>query len=183
VFFISEIVQKTDKQETVVRIKETFQQSSSAICIDFRGVNVAKITQFRREIAQAAGTYQVVKNTLAKRAIEDSRFKDLSQFLVGPTGVVFCQKDVSELAKVVKKFAEEPNSALKIKGGVVEGTAFNADGIKKVSTLPSRQELLAQMVASLESPISGLVGTLQGIVNEFVYTLQAVADKKTSQQA
>ena len=100
--------------------------------------------------------------------------------------VVFCPCDVAGLAKVVTKFATESEQqdgkGIKIKGGIVEGAVLDAAGIRKVSTLPPRQELLAQLVASLESPISGLVGALQGVINEFVYTLQAVADKKAEAQ-
>lgn len=151
------------------------------ICLDFRGVNVGQITAFRSQLQEASGTYRVVKNTLARRAITETTFQDLGQFLVGPTGIVFCPGDPMESAKVVKKFVGETNGALKIKGGIVDGTIFDAKGIEKVATLPSRQELLAQFVAGLQSPISGLVGTLEGVVREFVYTLQAIADKRESE--
>lgn len=176
------VVNKTEKQNSVQQIKERFEGSSSAICVDFLGVTVEKISQFRRELQDASGDYQVVKNTLARRAVEETGFEDLRQFFVGPTGVVFCPGEVAESAKVVSKFAEgDEASALKIKGGMVEGSVFDAAGIQKVATLPPRQELLSQLVAGFQAPISGLVGTLQGIVNEFVYTLQAVADKKSSE--
>ena len=172
---------KTEKQEVVDRLKEKFQESASVICVDFRGINVEKITQFRRQIQETSGNYQVVKNTLVRRAIKETSFKELNQFLVGPTGIVFCPGEPMESAKVVTKFVDETNGALQIKGGIVEGAVFDAKGIKKVATLPSRQELLAQFVAALQSPISGFVGTLEGIAREFVYTLQAIADKKSSE--
>jgi large subunit ribosomal protein L10 len=174
-------VLKTEKQEAVERLKEKFQESASVICVDFRGINVERITQFRRQIQETSGNYQVVKNTLARRAIEETSFRELNQFLVGPTGIVFCPGEPMESAKVVAKFVDETNGALQIKGGIVEGAVFDAKGIKKVATLPSRQELLAQFVAALQSPISGFVGTLEGIAREFVYTLQAIADKKSSE--
>jgi large subunit ribosomal protein L10 len=174
-------VLKTEKQEVVNRLKEKFQESASVICVDFRGINVEKITQFRRQIQETSGNYQVVKNTLARRAIEETSFKELNQFLVGPTGIVFCPGEPMESAKVIAKFVDETNGALQIKGGIVEGAVFDAKGIKKVATLPSHQELLAQFVAALQSPISGFVGTLEGIAREFVYTLQAIADKKSSE--
>lgn len=175
---------KSEKQKFTEELQERFQSSSSAICVDFIGINVDKISQFRGEIDEASGAYQVVKNTLAKRAVEETGFEELRQFFVGPTGVVFCGDEVAGTAKVVAKFAKEVSgeSALKIKGGIVEGTVLDAAGIQKVATLPSREELLSKLVGSLESPISGLVFTLQGIVNEFVYTLQAVADKKASNE-
>lgn len=172
---------KADKQDVVDRLKEQFQGSSSVICVDFRGVNVGQITQFRGQIKETSGTYQVVKNTLARRAVSETTFQDLGQFLVGPTGVVFCPGEPMDAAKVVKKFVQETNGALKIKGGIVDGTVFDAKGIEKVATLPTKHELLSQLVASLESPISGLVGTLEGVVREFVYTLQAIADKRESE--
>jgi len=172
---------RSEKQEVVDRLREQFQESSSVICIDFRGVNVEKITRFRRQIQKASGNYHVVKNTLVRRAIEKTSFKELGQFLVGPTGIIFCPGEPMESAKIVKKFVEETNGALQIKGGIVDGAVFDATGIRKVATLPSRQELLAQLVAALQSPISGLIGTLEGIVREFVYTLKAIADKKSEQ--
>lgn len=172
---------KADKQEVIDQIKEQFQKSSSAICVDFRGVNVEKITQFRRQVKEASGNYQVVKNTLARRAIAETPFEELGQFLVGPTGIVFCQGEPMDPAKVVTNFTKETDGALQVKGGVVDGTVFDAKGIERVSKLPSRQEMLTQLVSSLQSPISGLVGTLQGVTREFVYTLQAIADQKSSE--
>jgi large subunit ribosomal protein L10 len=172
---------KSEKQEIIDRLHDRFESSSSAICVEFRGVSVEKVTQFRRELQQASGEYQLVKNTLAKRAIKDTAFQELDQFLVGPTGVVFCPEEAAESAKVVTKFVDETDGAFQIKGGVVDGAIFDASGIEKVATLPSRQELLAQLVASLQSPISGLVGTLEGVMREFVYTVQAIADKKSSE--
>lgn len=175
---------KSEKQKFTEELQGRFQSSSSAICVDFLGINVDKISQFRGELDEASGAYQVVKNTLAKRAVEETGFEELRQFFVGPTGVVFCGDNVAEAAKVVAKFTkgEGDEPVLKIKGGMVEGSVLDAAGIQKVATLPSRDELLAKLVGSLESPISGLVFTLQGIVNEFVYTLQAVADKKASNE-
>jgi large subunit ribosomal protein L10 len=172
---------KAEKQEVVTRLKEQFGQSTSVICVDFRGVNVDKITRFRRELRDLSANYVVVKNTLARRAIAETAFQNLDQFLAGPTGIIFCPEDVAASAKVVTKFANEDGGALEVKGGMVEGAVFDAAGIKKVATLPSRQELLAQLVASLQAPISGLVGVLQGVISEFVYTLQAIADKKNEQ--
>lgn len=170
---------KADKQDVIEQIKEQFQQSSSAICVDFRGVNVEKITQFRRQVKDASGNYQVVKNTLARRAIAETPFQELGQFLVGPTGIIFCQGEPMEPAKVAAAFVKETNGALQIKGGIVDGSVFDAKGIEQVSKLLSRQDMLAQLVSSLQSPISGLVGTLEGVTREFVYTLQAIADQKS----
>ena len=171
---------KREKQEIIEQLQERFQGSASAICLEFRGVNVEKVTQFRRELQQHAGEYHVVKNTLAKRAIQGTPFHLLEQFLIGPTGIVFCPQEVSAPAKVVSKFVDDTNGAFTIKGGVVEGALFDAKGIAKVATLPSRQELLSQLLSALQSPLSGLVGTLQGVVQEFVFTLQAVADKRAA---
>ncbi len=175
------VVLRAEKQEVVNRLREQFQGSSSVICVDFRGINVEKITQFRRKLQQLSVNYQVVKNTLVKRAIEETSFRELDRFLVGPTGIVFCPGEPMESAKLVTKFVEETNGTLQIKGGIVDGAVFDAKGIEKVATLPPRQELLAQLVAALQSPISGLVGTLEGIIREFVYTLQAIGEKKSSE--
>jgi len=173
-------VLKPEKQEVVEHLKSRFQESSAVVCVEFRGVTVEQITRFRRQIQEVSGNYQVVKNTLAKRAAADTPFQPVSQFLVGPTGIVFCPGEPMDLAKVVTKFADETKGALRIKGGIVDGAAFDAKGIEKIATLPPRQEMLAQLVGSLQSPISGLVGALEGITRELVYTLQAIADKKAA---
>ena len=172
---------RPEKEEIIARLREQFQNSSSVICVDFRGVNVDKITKFRRELRDLSVNYQVVKNTLTRRAIAETEYQNLDQFLVGPTGIIFCPEDVAASAKVVTKFAEG-EAALQIKGGIVEGTVFDAEGIKKVATLPSRQELLAELVGSLQAPLTGLVGVLQGIISKFVYTLQAIAEKRSSEE-
>lgn len=171
---------KSDKQAIIDQLHDRFQNSAAAICVEFRGVNVEKVTRFRRELHQAAGEYQVVKNTLAKRAIRDTRFQALDSLLTGPTGVVFCPADVAAAAKVVSKFVEETNGAFAIKGGLVDGALFDAQGVQQVATLPPRQELLARLVAGLEAPLSGLVGALQGVIREYVFTLQALADQRAS---
>ncbi len=170
---------KSEKHDIVEHIKEQFQGSASAICVEFRGVSVGEITDFRRQVQEASGNYQVVKNTLARRAIANTSFEGLQQFLVGPTGIIFCKGEPMEPAKVTTNFVKETNGALQIKGGIVDGTVFDAKGIEQVSKLPSRQEMLGQLVAGLQSPISGLVGTLEGVTREFVYTLQAIADQKS----
>ena len=180
--FSARSVNQNEKQEIIDELKERIAGSKSVICLEVNKFTVEKTTQFRRELQEAAGDFQVVKNTLAKRAIKDTPFEGLNQFLVGPTGLVFCPGDAAGLAKVVtkyaKEFAQQENKGVNVKGGVIEGAVLDANGIQKVSTLPPRQQLLAELVGTLESPISGLVFTLPGIVNEFVYTLQAVADKK-----
>jgi large subunit ribosomal protein L10 len=165
------------------QIKTQFQKSSSVICVDFRGVNVEKISRFRRQLRQISGNYQVVKNTLAKRAVQETPFVKLDRFLVGPTGIVFCPKEPTESAKIVTKFAEEGEGALHIKGGIIEGAVYDGKDIARVAALPPRMELLSQLVSAMQSPINNLVGTLQGVVNEFVYTLQAIVDQKSANEA
>ncbi len=172
---------RPEKEEVVARLREQFQKSSSVICVDFRGVNVEKITRFRRELREFSVEYLVVKNTLTRHAIADTAFQSLDQFLVGQTGIIFCPDDVSQSAKVVTKFAGADDGALAVKGGVVEGAVCDAADIKKVAALPTRQELLGHLLAALQSPISGLVGALHGVISECVYTLQAIADKKNEE--
>jgi len=171
-------VLKAEKQTIVEQIQDQFKNSVSAICVDFRGVNVEKITNFRRQVQDASGTYQVVKNTLARRAVADTSFEGLREFLVGPTGVIFCEGEPMEPAKVAVAFAKETNGALQVKGAVIDGIVFDAKGVEQISKLPSRQEMLGQLVSSLQSPLNGLVGTLEGVTREFVYTLQAISDQK-----
>jgi large subunit ribosomal protein L10 len=170
---------KPEKVEEVASLKKSFEKSSLAVCVDFRGVKVDQISRLRKQLRTFPVEYKVVKNTLTRLAVQNTPFQPLEQFLSGPTGVAFFQGDPVTPIKVLTKFAKDvPN--FQIKGGVIDGVPIGPQEIEKLAELPSREVLLAQLLAVMKSPITNLVWTLQGILRQLIYTLQAIADKKAN---
>ena len=165
---------KEAKVKAVEEIKDKFSRSRTAILTDYRGLNVAEITELRRKLKEEDVEYKVVKNTLTSIAIKDFDF-NLDEFLEGPTAIAFSYEDPVAPAKVLVDFAKTiSNSKLKL---VVEGKVTSKDVIDELAKLPPKEQLLANAVGAIQSPLYGIVGVLQGPLRELVYTLQAVQDK------
>ena len=138
-----------EKAETVAAVHQRLKSAKLAIVTEYRGLSVAQITRLRREIRQASGEYQVIKNTLVRRALHDTAFGDLEKLLAGPNGWVFAYEDPVVLSKALIKFADD-NDKLKIKGGVFEGKFMDTAGVKILSQMPSKPELQAKLLAMLK---------------------------------
>ena len=174
------------KEALVGEISDALRAAEATIFADYRGLTVAQVSDLRRKLRDADANFAVVKNTLFKRASEGIVSPDpqLDETLNGPTAVAFAMKDPVAAAKVFADYIRDNrNTPLTIKGGLIGARFFNADQVNALSKVPPREVLIAQMLGSLQSPISGLVGTMNGIVSNFVFTLQAVADQKQAQQA
>jgi len=150
--------------------------------MEFPGLSVAQINDLRGRVLQTGARMHVVKNRLLKLAAAGTPFELLSEHLVGPNAVIFCPDDPIEPLKVVAEFLAA-NDMPPVKLGVVEGRVVGASDLDKLSKTPKRDELVALVVGGIASPLSGLVLTLNGLVSELVYTMQAVADKKAAGQA
>jgi len=131
-----------------------------AIVTEYRGLSVAQITRLRREIRQASGEYQVIKNTLVRRALGNTVFGDLEKLLEGPNGWVFAYDDPVVLSKALIKFADD-NDKLRIKGGGFEGKFMDTAGVKILSQMPSKPELQARLLAMINAPATQLVRLIQ----------------------
>jgi large subunit ribosomal protein L10 len=118
------------------------------------------MTQLRRQIREASGEYQVIKNTLVRRALNDTLFGELDKLLEGPNGWVFAYEDPVMLSKALIKFAED-NNKLRIKGGVFEGRFMDSAGVKVLSQMPSKPELQARLLAMINAPATQLVRLIQ----------------------
>jgi len=158
------------------------EQSSGVVLISFQGLSVPLITVLREKLRATGALMTVVKNRLTKIAIAGTQAEPLSQVLTGPNALVFCKTDVPPTVKALADFEKE-SGGIQVRASFLEGTVYSTSQTQALATIPSRPELLAAMVGALESPISGLVFTLQGIINEFVYTLDAVADQRAAEAA
>jgi large subunit ribosomal protein L10 len=149
-----------EKAETMAAVRERLNSAKLAIITEYRGLNVDQMTRLRREIRQASGEYQVIKNTLVKRALKGTPYADLERLLVGPNGWVFAYDDPVVLSKALVKFADE-NDKLAIKGAVFEGQFMDSAKVKVLSQMPSKPELQAQLLATIQAPATQLVRLMQ----------------------
>jgi large subunit ribosomal protein L10 len=170
-----------NKIRTVEELSDKFKRVKSAVFTDFTGLNVAQITELRKQLRDASIEFRVVKNTLALRASKDTAFEKVSEYFAGPTSVAISYKDVVAPAKVIVQYSKnQPN--LKIKGGILEGEKVGAGKIEELAKLPSREVLLSMLLSAFQSPISGFVYTLEGILRNLVYTLEGIKGQKESKK-
>ena len=174
-------VMREQKKVTVAKLQEKLAATKGAVLVDFRGLTVAQDTVMRRKMREAGIEYRVVKNTLTSIAAKEVGIEGLDEYLVGSTAIAISTEDPVAAAKVVSEFAKNKEyKNLKIKAGIVEGTVINAEGVKALADLPSREVLLAKLLGSMQSPIAGFANVLQGTIRKFVYALEAVRQQKES---
>ncbi|PIP13923.1 MAG: 50S ribosomal protein L10 [bacterium (Candidatus Stahlbacteria) CG23_combo_of_CG06-09_8_20_14_all_34_7] len=168
------------KQETVHEIAQKLTRAKGVYLADFKGISVEKINELRRTFDKSEIEYKVVKNTLLYFAFKEVYpNENIDIALRGNTGVAFSYGDSVSPAKVIKEFVKK-YKLLNPKIAVLEGKFFNAKMVDKLAEVPSKEELLSLLVASLQSPISSFVFVLSGIISEFVYTVEAIKQKKAN---
>ncbi len=164
-----------EKEQAIQDLSDLIGRSKGAILTDYRGFTVAEITELRKRLREHGAVYHVVKNTLFKRALPDDA--GLAPYLEGPTAIAFALQDPVAPAKTVLDFIREKRKG-EVKAGYIEGVVYTEPQVGELSKLPSRDILIAMVVGGVKAPLSGFVGTLQGIISDFVYTVQAIADKQ-----
>jgi len=169
-------VNKQDKQTIVEELHAAWSESSAGVVAQYRGLTVSEMGTLRRDLHQAGVSLQVVKNTLARRAAEDTGFKAAEELFTGPVAIAYGSDPVG-MAKAISEFAKK-HPALEIRGGVLDGKSVDAAGINALASLPSREVLLSKMLGSMQSPITGFVRTLNEIPGSFVRVLGAIRDQK-----
>jgi large subunit ribosomal protein L10 len=169
------------KEQTVAELREIVAQSKGALLTDYRGLTVAEITKFRIRLRATDAEYHIVKNTLFKIAVGEEAGNKLETLLNGPTAVVFSKGDVVAPTKAVIDFLRELKKPdIKLKGGWIDGKIYDVEQVTAISKLPPREQIIAQLLGSLNAPASNLVGTLDNIIGDFVRTIQAIVDKQTA---
>ena len=150
------------KQPIIQEISDNVKDAQSVVVVDYRGLTVAEDTKLRKELREAGVTYKVYKNTMMNFAFKDTDFESLSDVLEGPSAIAISKDDATAPARVLSKFAKEAE-ALEIKAGVVEGTFYDANGMKAIASIPAREELLSKLLGSLQSPIGNFARVLKQI--------------------
>ncbi|MDI6739895.1 MAG: 50S ribosomal protein L10 [Candidatus Edwardsbacteria bacterium] len=171
---------RADKEKQVQELTEIFKRAKSVYLTDFKGLDVNRTTELRKKFREQAVEYRVVKNTLAQLAAKNAGYDALLDYLTGPTGLAFGVTDPIIPAKVLTAFIKDETVKLSVKVGVVEGKMVSPKEVKQLALLPTRDVLLSQVLAGLQSPIAGFVGALGGILQKFVGTVDAIAKQKES---
>jgi large subunit ribosomal protein L10 len=158
------------KAEAIETLKARLAGARSAVLTEYRGLSVQQISELRRQLKAAAAEYRVVKNRLARIAVDGSPLAALQQHLTGPTGLVIVRRDPVAVAKALTAFART-NPALTVKIGVIEGQVLEPKDLRAVADLPPRDALRGQLVGALQGPLAQLVGLLTAPQRELVYIL------------
>ncbi|MHB8124528.1 MAG: 50S ribosomal protein L10 [Desulfitobacteriaceae bacterium] len=167
------------KSQVVAGIKEKFQRSTGVVIADYRGLTVSQVTKLRVELRKAGVEYQVLKNTMVRRAADEVGIQGLEVYLEGPTAVAFCLDPVAP-AKILSDFAKT-NKHFKVKAGVLEGRVISPEEVKALAELPTRPILLAMVLRGMQAPLAGMANVLQGPIRKFGYALEEVRKLKAAQ--
>ena len=159
------------KKQIVQEIADKFKASKSTIVVDYRGLNVAEVTELRKQLRDAGIDFKVYKNTLTRLAAESAELAELNSVLTGPNAIAFSNEDVVAPAKILNDFAKK-HEALEIKAGVIEGNVATVEEVKALAELPSREGLLSMLLSVLQAPIRNLA-----------LATKAVAEQKEEQGA
>lgn len=169
------------KQAVVAQLKEQLESAKGVVLTSYKGLTVAQDTELRRELREAGVSYHVVKNTMLRIAAKEA---GIEEHLEGTTAFAFSTEDAVAPAKVIcgfiKKNKLEDAEVLTVKVGMVEGKVIGVDEVKALAALPSREELIAKLLGSMNAPISNTVNVLQGVIRNAVYVLDAIRSQKES---
>ncbi len=171
-------MKRSEKEAIVAEVVGKAARAQAMYFADFTGLTVAEETQLRREFRKSGIEYTVVKNTLAQKALEQvTGYDRLYDKLVGPTGIAFSYDDVGAPAKIIKKFSDKTGK-LKLKAAVLEKQLFDGSKLDVLSRLPSRKEVIASVLGSLQAPMTGVVGVVNAVLRDVVGVLAAIEKKK-----
>ncbi|MDH5642788.1 MAG: 50S ribosomal protein L10 [Gemmatimonadota bacterium] len=165
---------QAEKKEVVGGLKERLAASPNIYFADFTGLTVKQVTTLRRRFRAEGVEFMVAKNTLALRALHEASIDTVDDVLVGPTGLVFAGAEPVGAAKVLADFQKEAEDKPAIKAGLVDGKRVTPDEVRRLASLPSRDELLGQFAGTVQGPLQGFVGSLSGLLNQFVGALEAL---------
>ncbi len=150
--------------------------------IEFPGLTVADISELRANVIEAGGRMYVIKNRLMKLAVAGTDFEPLTDALLGPNALTFCGEDPIGPLKALAEFLKDKDME-PVKAGVMDGQLLSNEDLNRLSKIPSKMELMSQVVSGIGGPVTDFVGTLNALVSDLVFTLQAVSEKKEEEGA
>lgn len=158
------------KKPVVDEISESLKDAQAVVLVDHRGLTVEQDTSLRKQLREAGVVYKVYKNTMMNFAFKGTQFEELCKHLEGPSAVAISATDATAPARILAKFAKDA-PALELKAGVVEGTYYDVDGIRSLSAIPSREELLSKLLGSIQSPMANFAR----VINQIAQSKEAEA--------
>ncbi len=170
---------KAFKSEKIDEIKSKAEKAQVAVLTEYKGYSVEEITNLRRALQKEGGDYMVTKNTLAKIAFKGTDFEVLSNSMTGPIAIAFGFNDQVSPAKAVSKFIKDTKKGV-ILGGALDGKLLDAKEVEALAKLPSKEELIAKILGSINSPASGIVGSVNAVMAQLTRAMAAVRDQKTA---
>lgn len=170
---------KAFKDEKIAKIKENVDKAQVAIVTEYKGMTVEEITKLRRALQKDGGDYMVTKNTLAKIALKDTPYEVLTEKLTGPIAIAFGFEDPVSPAKALSKFIKEIKKGTVV-AAALDGKLLSAEEAKALAEIPSKEEIYAKMLGSINSPATGIVGAINAVMASLTRAVAAVRDKKAA---
>ncbi len=168
-------MKRTEKEQLVNELKEQIGSAKALYYTDFTGLNVKRMTDLRRKLRRAGVQYVVIKNTLALRAVNESGL--VGERLKGPTGLVMASDPV-EAAKILTEFAKANDQRPTVKGGMFDGASIDAAQVKRLAAMPSREQMLSELGAGLQAPLSAMLGVMNSLLTNFAGALDALKTQR-----
>jgi large subunit ribosomal protein L10 len=173
-------MKRSEKEQIIADVKGKIERAKGMYFADFTGITVEEVNELRREFRKANIDYQVVKNTLVRKALESvTGYDKVIDKLVMPTAIAFGYDDPIAPARIIKKFSQK-NEKLKVKVCVVENQVFEGSQLDHLAKLPSRGEIIAGVLGSIQAPISGVVGVIAAVMRDLVSVIDAIEKKKAA---
>ncbi|GAB4292786.1 MAG: 50S ribosomal protein L10 [Ignavibacteriaceae bacterium] len=171
---------KTEKVEVISLVKELLRNSSAVYLTDYKGITVEDINNLRNEFRKEGVRYKVFKNTLVKRALDEvGGYDKLAEHLVGMTGFAFASENPVAPAKIIKKYFDA-NQKLSLKACYIENQYYDAGKLAELASLPSKKELIAGILGSLDSPVAGIAGTINAVFRDLVGVIDEISKKQAA---
>ena len=171
---------RNEKSEIVSKVMEMMEKSTAIFLTDYNGINVEDINDLRNQFRNEGVTYKVFKNTLVKRALEESgKYERLADHLVGMTGFAFADENPVAPAKIIKKYFDK-NKKLLLKACYIENEYYDGSSLDTLASLPSKNDLVASIIGSINAPASGIVGAINAVIRDLVSVVDEVAKTKAA---
>lgn len=170
-----------EKEQLIAEIRENISNSDVAIMTQYVGMNVAQATELRKQLREAGAKFKVYKNTLARRALRELGLEPAADFMEGPTSWAFC-KDAVAPAKILKNFGKDVQFVV-MRGGILTGSVVTGAQLEALAELPSREQLIAQVVGTIAMPLRNTVGVLSALPRNLVNALDQIRKQKEEAQA
>jgi len=170
---------RNEKDAVIAEVQQLLTDTENLFVSDYRGLTVEELAELRGKLRQSGASFKIVKNTLGGIAADRSGRVTVKELLAGPTAVTFCGEDLVGAAKALSDFAKT-HPQLAVRGGVLDTSLIDPDGVKVLASLPSRDVLIAQLVGTMAAPMTGLVTVLQGTISGFVRALDQVAQQRAA---